>query len=198
MRELREREARWVPSPDGLNFSHWWRLFTVINPAIPFPSVAWNLPYPPPHENFRTDLFHDELPLSSIAACQMITTGSLAQYHASIIQSCVDQEFKRLFVQAKAVDTYSAPARDLWRVLHYCNLPCNAVRTEKGEAISRLLRSETYDDISMDSLRWLAKNHFDRHHMSALRLIPVIIENCIFRSEVNHGLQGVAPPVPST
>jgi hypothetical protein len=103
-----------------------------------------------------------------------------ARLHANRIQECVDQEFSRLFDQAREAESHCPSAQELWRVLHYCNLPCNAERTKNGRAVGRLRQPVLYDVLNHDCLRWLRPGKFDRYHKSALCIIPVIIENCIF------------------
>jgi hypothetical protein len=78
-------------------------------------------------------------------------------------------------------------------VLHYCNLPGNAARTKNGTAVERLLQPVLYDVLNHDCLRWLYPGQIDRIRRSALRIVPVIIENCIFRAR-QHGREGIAVP----
>jgi hypothetical protein len=195
-----EWKANWRPTPEGLNFPHWWLWPIVINPNFPFPSAPWELTVPPPHESFRT-IFHGELCTSPPAHQSEFGVSDWPQVddscYTDLIQICVDNEFDRLFALAEVNNTHCAASQVLWRVLHYCKLPCNTMRNKGGEAISHLLRQEAYHDINIDSLRWIRPSHFDRHLKIALRLVPVIIEQCIFKTKT-HGLKGVAPPVPGS
>jgi hypothetical protein len=87
------------------------------------------------------------------------------RFNANKIQVCVDQQFNRLFAQAREADTHCSAAQELWRVFHYCNLPCNTVRTRKGIYVGRLLHRVAYEALNHDCLRWLRSCQSDRHHL---------------------------------
>jgi hypothetical protein len=116
-----------------------------------------------------------------------------SRYYANRIQEQVGIEFNRLFAEASLVSTHCPRSQQLWRVFHYCNLPVNAARTKNGTAVGGLLQPALYDVLNHDCLRWFYPGHYDRFRQSALRIVPVIIENCIFRASFHHIGRAVSP-----
>jgi hypothetical protein len=213
IRSLREYERRariWRPTPAGDNHPPWWDIPAVLLQDSPFEGSSWELPSTPRNLLDRK-IFHEEgcscptgaipIPIPGRSYFQGVERDrdecKDRRFNTNTIQVCVDQEFNRLFAQAREADTHCSAAQELWRVFHYCNLPCNAGRTRKGTSLGRLLHHVAYDAFNHDCLRWLRPGQSDRHHLSALRIIPVIIEQCIFKTR-QHGPKGIAPPVPGT
>jgi hypothetical protein len=54
-----------------------------------------------------------------------------------------------------------------------------------------------YDVLNLDFLRWLQPGQLDRHCKAALRIVPVIIEQYIYKTK-QYGPRRIAPPVLGT
>jgi hypothetical protein len=208
-REYRERAHRWRPTPDGLNHPPWYDYPEVAIQDSPFQGQAWELPVPPLSQRYRK-IFHEEgcsCPSDSVLAVPGLSDFQAvpedkklcpdSRLHPIRIQECVDLEFNLLFAFAQGVGDNCKLSQELLRVHHYCNLPCNAERTRQGKSVGRLLYPVVYDVLKLDCLRWLQPGHVDRHCKAALRIVPVIIEQCIYKTK-QYGPRGIAPPVPAT
>jgi hypothetical protein len=142
VREYRERSLRWRPTPDGLDHPPWYDYPEVAIEDSPSPGQAWELPVPPLSQRHRK-IFHEEgcsSPKDSVFIAvpgrsdfqAVPEDGRLcpdSRLHANRIQECVDHEFNLLFAFAQGVGSHCKSSQELWRVFHYCNLPCNAERT---------------------------------------------------------------------
>jgi hypothetical protein len=194
------------PTADGTNHSFWYDHPHAFIEHPPFPSFDWHLPVPPERQSYR-QIFHQEgcscptdsvlIPVPGLSDFQGVYEEAEwvqdSRLHANRIQKCVDKEFNRIFTQAKAAELHCNSAKHFWRVYYYCNLPCNRERTQGGTKVGRLIHPEIYDALNHDFLKWLEPGNYDRPRLISARLIPVIVENCIYRTE-SLGASGVAPP----
>jgi hypothetical protein len=124
-------------------------------------------------------------------------TADDCRLYANQILLEVNKEFNRLFAAAQSQTTHCSASQDLWTVFHYCNLQCNSIRTRQGTAVGQLLHHEAYDALNHDCLRFIRPCAVDRSSRCASRIIPRIIEHCLFRSK-HLGPEGPARPVPGT
>jgi hypothetical protein len=164
---------------------------------------------PPEKERYR-NIFHQEG--CSCLPDPVLSSPGLSDYqavprdkdwcqdsrrHTIKIRERVSHEFNLLFAFARGVEDHCKASQELWRVHHYCNLPCNAERTRQGTTVGQLLHPVVYDVLNVDCLRWRSPYHYNRHCDSALRIVPVIIKHCIYKTE-QYGPKGIAPRVPGT
>jgi hypothetical protein len=141
----------------------------VLLESSPFsssPEDGWDLPTPPRFPANR-NIFHEEGCTCPTYSVLVLVPGygdyqgrydkqewvDNSRQNANRIQECLDLEFNRPFHQARQAENHCPFAQKLWRVLHYCNLPCNAARTKKGEAVGRLLQPVLYDVLNHDCLK---------------------------------------------
>jgi hypothetical protein len=170
----------------------------------PFPSNRWAIPLP--QVQSHQQIFHKEgcrcptdsvfIPIPGASNYEGLRDEARwthdSRHFANRIKEGIDEEFNRIFALAKAAETYCNFAQDYWKVFHYCNLPLNTARTQGGTKVGRLLHSQVYDAINLDSLRWILPGNFERVHVTARRLILPIVEHCIYRL---GQLGRVVPPV---
>jgi hypothetical protein len=119
------------------------------------------------------------------------------RFYANQILREVNQEFNRLFADAQVQSTHCSVSQELWTVFHYCNLPYNSSRTNHGRSVGELLHHAAYDALNHDCLRFFQPCVVNRGIRCALRIIPRIIEHCVFKSR-HLGPRGIARLVPGT
>jgi hypothetical protein len=181
----------WRPTSAGDNHPPWWAVPAVVLQDSPFEGTSWELPSTPRSPRERK-IFHEEgctCPTGASPIPQLCIPGRSdyqgveedrswtedRRFNSHKIQLEVDKEFNRLFTAAQAQSTHCSVSQELWRVFHYCHLPCNSWRTKKGTTVGRLLHPEAYDAYNHDCLRWLRPCDKKRHYRSAIRIIERII-----------------------
>jgi hypothetical protein len=210
----------WRPTLAGDNPPPWWDIPAVQLVDSPFEGTPWELPATPRSPLERLIFHREDCSCPNIAKDRLLLASSMPQLFISgrsdyqgvesrrcIADDCrqyanaiyieVNKEFTRLFAAARIQTTHCSASQDLWRVFHYCNLQCNVGRTRQGRTVGRLLHHESYDALNHDCVRFIQPHSADRASRCALRIIPRIIEHCLFRSK-HLGPGGPARPVPGS
>jgi hypothetical protein len=191
----------WRPSLAGDNHPPWWSFPAIELVNSPFRNTPWILSAAPRFPLER-QIFHREgctCPKGYPSPC----FPDPSRHTANAIYLEVNQEFDRRFAAAQIQTTSCSASQDLWKVLHYCkfterHIPRNHVgRTRGGRWVGQLLHQEVYDHLAHDCLRFLHPQTADFARSCALRIIPRIIEHCVFR--LGHiGPGGPARPIPGS
>jgi hypothetical protein len=208
-RRSRDNHFRWRcrvwiehgPNPAGDNHPPWWSFPAIELVNSPFRNTPWILEASPRFPEER-QIFHREdctCPKSFPNPC----FPDPKRHTLNAIYEEVNQEFTRLFAAAERQTTFCNASQTLWKVLHYCryterNTPKNHYRRTYGGCwVGQLLHHEVYEHLAHDCQRFIAPGKPGFARSCALRIIPRIIEHCVFRSG-RLGPGGPARPIPES
>jgi hypothetical protein len=192
------------PNLAGDNHPPWWSPPAVELVHSPFRNSPLILAPFPRYQEER-EIFHREgctCPISFPVPC----FPDPSRRTENDIYEEVNKEFTRRFEAAKLVTTHCRESQALWQVLHYCRYTEKGIqnphfphgsRTRGGRWVGQLLHHEVYAHLAHDTLRFIEPGTKGFFRQCALRIIPRIIEHCVYRSgQIGPG--GPARPQPGS